>query len=83
MTHKKHCSTFACYILHLAQAFLLEFRIANSKYLVDDKDFRLQMSGYGKGQADFHAAAVMLYWSVDEFFYTAKSNDLIKLGLDL
>ena len=41
-------------ILHLTDGFLLELGVTHGENLVNDENFRIQMSGNCKTQTDFH-----------------------------
>ena len=43
MTHKEDSASTARGLTHPANAFLLEFRIADCEHLVDDEDVRLKV----------------------------------------
>jgi len=45
---------------------------------VDDQDFRVNVNGRRKGQANVHAAGVFLDWPVDESANLAKASILGK-----
>src|SRR6516164_9730251 len=83
MAHKNDRSSFASYITHLAQAFLLKGNVPDGKNLVNEEDFRLEMGGDGEGQPDVHAAGVMLDGRVDEFVDFGEGYDFVELPVDL
>ena len=47
----------ARHVLHLAEALLLELRVADRQHLVDDQDLRLQVRRDRERQPHIHAAA--------------------------
>ena len=56
MTDEQYCSPLpSAHILHLSNRLLLKLGITDSQHFVNDKDFRLQMGGYGEAEADGHA----------------------------
>jgi len=63
----------------LPKHFFLKGGIADGQHLIDQEDFRFQMSGDGEGEAHVHAARVLLDRSVDELFEFGEGNDFIKL----
>ena len=70
-------------VLHLAQALLLELRIAHGQHLVHDEDFRFQVGGHGEGQAHVHAGGVAFDRGVDELLDFGEGDDLVELLRDL
>ena len=62
------------YVVHLAEAFLLELSVADRQHLVDDQNLRFQMRRDGKGEAHIHAAAVALYRRVEKFLDSRQSR---------
>ncbi len=69
-------------VTHLSEAFLLEIDIANGEDFIDEENFRLEMGGDGKGQADVHAGGVVLDGSVDEFFELGEGHDFVEFAGD-
>ena len=67
-------------VTHFAQAFFLELDVADGQDFVDQKNFRLEMGGDGKGQPDVHAAGIMLHGRVDEFFEFGEGHDFVELA---
>ena len=53
-------------VVHLAQALVLERRVADRQHLVDEQDLRLEVGGDGEGQPHVHAARVALDRRVEE-----------------
>src|SRR5690349_11795601 len=69
-------------IAHFAETFFLEIDVADGEDFVHEKDFRLEMGGNGKGEADVHAGGVVLHLGVNEFFELGEGDDFIELALD-
>ena len=44
-------------VAHFAETFFLEIDVADGEDFIDEKNFRLEMGGDCKGEADVHAAA--------------------------
>jgi len=70
-------------VAHFAEAFFLEIYIAHRQDLVDEEDFWFEVRGYREGQADVHAAGVVLYGSVDKFFEFGEGDDFVKFAGDI
>src|SRR5579871_1415980 len=68
---------------HFPEALLLKRSIADGKYLVDEKDLRLQMRRDGESKAQIHPARVMLDPCVDEGLDPGEVNDRVEIPLDL
>src|SRR5438552_1954611 len=82
MADKEDCSASLGNIMHLAQALLLKHHVADCQHLVDDQDFRLEVGGYGEGEAHVHARAVPLDGRVEKFLDLCKVDNLIELTGD-
>ena len=63
--------------LHLAEAFLLEFEIADGEHFIHQQNFRFEMRRDGKGEAHLHAGAEMLERRIDEALDFGESDDLV------
>jgi len=83
MGYKQNRASFASYLTHLPQAFLLKFRITHREHFVHQEDLRFQVCGDGEGEANVHAARIMLHGRVDEFFDLGESDDFIELSSNL
>jgi hypothetical protein len=59
---------------------LLELRVAHSQYLVNNKDFRLQMRGNRKCQTHKHSTGIPLHRCVQKPLNTRKCHNLIKFA---
>ncbi len=70
-------------VAHFAKAFFLEIYIAHRQDLVDEEDFGFEVGGYGEGQADVHAAGVVLYGRVDKFFEFGEGDDFVEFASDV
>src|SRR5277367_3522672 len=70
-------------VAHFAEAFFLKIYVAHGEDLIDEKDFRFEMGGDGEGQADVHAAGVVLYGSVDKFFEFGEGHDFVEFADDV
>ena len=70
-------------VAHLAEALLLEGDVADRQHLVDEQDLRLEVGGDGEGQADVHAAGVVLDGRVEELLDFGEGDDLVELAVDL
>src|SRR5690606_15698361 len=83
MTHKQHRPPLAlAHLIHLPQTLLLKLSITYRQHFINDKYLRLQMSGHRKGQAHFHAAAIVLHRCVDELLHAAEVDDGVKFLSD-
>ena len=71
------------HVAHLAQALLLERRVADRQHLVHQQDLRLQVRGDGEGQPHVHAARVALDRRVEELLDLGEGDDLVELARDL
>ncbi len=79
---EKHRAPFLGDIVHLPQAFALEFGIPNRQDFVDDQDFRFEMGGNGKGQAQVHPRRIALDRGIDKLFDFGKGDNLVEVALD-
>ena len=70
-------------VFHLADGFLLELGIADSKDFVNDEDLGFQESRDGEAQTDGHTGGITLDRGIDIAFTTGEIDDLIQFGLDL
>ena len=84
MADKKDCTSLSmCYILHLADGFLLELGVTDGKDLVYDKDFGLKVGCNGEAEADSHTAGVALHGGVDVSLAAGKVHYLIEFAANL
>ena len=67
-------------LAHLAEALLLERRVADREHLVDEQDLRLEMRGDRERQAHVHAARVALHRGVEERLDLGERDDLVELA---
>ena len=67
-------------VAHLAEALLLERRVADRQHLVDEQDLRLEVRGDRERQAHVHAARVALHRRVDELLDLGERDDLVELA---
>ena len=79
----EHCPPVLHQLLHLADALGLEGCVTDRQHLVDDEDFRLDMSRHGEAEPQIHAARIMLHRRVDEVCDAGEVDDRIELGTDL
>ena len=70
-------------IAHLAQTLVLKGEIADRQHLINEQDFGLQMGRDGEGQAEIHAAGVVLDGSVDELVDFGECDDVVELPVDV
>src|SRR5260370_15625040 len=68
---------------HLAEAFLLEFGVADGENFVNDEDLGLEMRSDGKAEAHRHARGIALDRRVEEFLDLGESDDLVEFAADL
>ncbi len=80
MANKNNRPTLLVYIIKLSEAFFLKICISDSENLVNNKNFRIQMSRNCKSKPHIHAAGIPLYRSIDELSDFGKLHNLIKLG---
>jgi hypothetical protein len=78
-----HGSTFAGDLAHLAETLLLERRVSDSEYLVDQQDVRVEVRGDREREAEAHSAGVPLHRRLDELFELRECDDLVELPRDL
>src|SRR6516164_3763639 len=69
-------------ILHFTQALFLKGHVTHGKNLIYHQDFRLQMGGDCKGQADIHSAGIPFHRRVEKLINFSKSHDLVELSFD-
>src|ERR1700693_395083 len=67
---------------HFAQTLFLELDIADGEHFIDEQDFRLEVGGDSKGEADIHAAGVVFDGSVDEILEFGESDDFVEFAGD-
>ena len=82
MANEDNRTTGPGHVAHLAEAFFLKFNVTDSEDFVNEKDFRFEVRGDGKRQADVHAGGVVLDLRVNEFLKFRKGHDLVELALD-
>src|SRR5262249_1731251 len=68
--------------VHLSEALFLKFEVADGQNFVDEENFRLEMGGYGEGQAHLHSGAEMLQRSVEVTIDFRERNDGILFPVD-
>lgn len=71
-------SAFFGNVFHFAQAFFLELGVAYGEDFVDEEDFGFEVGGYCEGETDIHAAGIMFYRGVQEFFHFGEGDDLVE-----
>ena len=86
--HRRHvvadendCATLPGNVTHFAEAFFLEGGVAYGQDFVYQKDFGLEVGGYGEGQAHLHAAAVVLERGVQEALDFGEGHDFVELSV--
>src|SRR5208283_732474 len=62
------------------EAFFLEVDVANGEDFIHQENLRLEVGGNGKGQAHIHAAGIMFYGRINEFFQLRESHVFIELA---
>ena len=62
----------------LAEAFLLERRVADGQHLVDQHDIGIDLDGDRKGEAHLHSGGVVLQLQVHERLELGKGDDLVQ-----
>ena len=67
-----------CNGFHFSKAFVLKLAVTNCEDLVDNQDFRLEMCGYGKGEAHIHAARIAFNRRVYELLHLCERDDLVE-----
>jgi hypothetical protein len=70
-------------VAHFAEALFLEVDVADGEDFVDEENFGFEMGGHGEGQADVHAAGVVLDRGVDKFFEFGEGDDFVELAGDV
>jgi hypothetical protein len=84
VTNKQYRSPFETRnVIHFPEAFFLELGVADSKYLIDNKDLRLQMRGDREGKADIHPRRVAFDRGVQKFFHLGKVHYFVEFTRDL
>ena len=56
VAHEEHRPSIARDVVHLAEAFSLELRVADGEDFVDDQDLGLEVRGDREGEPHVHAA---------------------------
>jgi hypothetical protein len=69
------------YCIHLRQTFSLKLGVPNRQDLINHQDLRLKMCGHCKGEADVHAAGIVLDRSVKKSLYPRKIHNLIEFKI--
>ncbi len=70
-------------VAHLAEALLLELRVADGEHLVDEQDLGLEVGGDGEREPHVHAARVALDRGVEEPLDAGEVDDGVELAVDL
>src|SRR5947207_7295874 len=70
-------------VVHLADAFLLELGISDSKHLINEKDLRFEMGGDSECQSHIHARRITLNRRVEECLDLCKGDNLVEFFADL
>jgi hypothetical protein len=83
MRDEKHRPSLLTDILHLVETFALKAHIADGEHFIHDQDFRFEMRGDSKGEAQIHAAGIMLNRRVNKLLHFGKRHDLVELARDL
>src|ERR1700682_5746366 len=71
--YEQHGPSPAAQILHGADAFLLEYGVANRQHLIDDEHVRLEVCGHRKTKPQPHATRIALDGCVDETLHARES----------
>ena len=74
MTHEDHRPALLGDVAHFPQTLSLKCRVAYGQNFVHQQDLRLQVRGHGEGQAQVHAARVMLHRRVDKLLHLGEST---------
>src|SRR5215469_11610087 len=82
MADEQNGAPTGCDIFHLPQTFLLEVGVADRQYLIDNEDFRFEMSCNGEGKPNIHARRVALNRRVEKFLDLREGDNLIKFTAD-
>ena len=75
-----HGAAFPRHVVHLAETLPLERGVADGEHLVDQQDLRLEVRRDGEGEAQVHAARVVLHRRVDERLDFGERDDLVELA---
>ena len=67
-------------VAHLAEALLLERRVADRQHLVDEQDLGLEVRRHREGEPHVHAARVALHRRVEEPLDLGERDDLVELA---
>ena len=68
-----------CRLVHAAEAFLLEGRVAHGEHLIHDENVGLQVRRHGKGQPHIHAAGISFDRRIDELSDFGELHDPVEL----
>jgi hypothetical protein len=83
MADEQYCAPLPGNILHLPEAFLLDFHVAHGQDFIHHEYLRFQVRRYSKRQAHIHATAVAFDWSFKEPIHARECHDLVKFAFDL
>src|SRR5262249_35092973 len=80
VAHEQNSTAAAlCYFRIFTKTLGMKRCIPDRQYLINNKDFRLQVRGNGKCQPDIHAAAVALHGRIKKPIHLREGDNLIKL----
>src|SRR6266404_1422993 len=83
MTDKYYRASAPGDIAHFSQTLSLKTGVTDSQHLVHQKYFGFQMCGHSESESHIHPARVILYGSIQKPLDLAKSDDLVKLTIDV
>lgn len=83
MAHEKNGLPGLLDPLELFQAFFLKICVPDREDFVHEKDVAVGVDGDGKGEADLHAARVVLELLIDEALKLGEPYDVVELLVDL
>ena len=70
-------------LVHLAQATLLEFHIADGENFIDNEDLGLKVGRHGKSQPDVHTGRITLHRGVEELLDLGEGHNFVEFAIDL
>ena len=69
--------TLSLYLLELVEALRLKVSVADGKYLVDEKNIRVNVYRYGESKTHIHTRRVGPYRVVDELLKLGEVHDVL------
>ena len=83
MGHKDDSAAEVAILRELLQALALEVAVTNGEDFIHEEDVAVGVDGDAEGEADLHAATVVLEFLVDEALQLGEGDDAVELLVDL